>query len=116
MRTAFAGVAALLLLGACAGRDAATSAPAASAAAKVSVHDFAFGPKTIRVKTGGTVTWTNRDDFDHAVQIDSLDLAGPKFGPQTSPATYAHRFSKPGMYLYICGIHNSMTGTVIVTR
>lgn len=113
MRATFVGVAALLLLGACAGRDAATSAPTA---AKVTVHDFAFEPKTIRVKSGGTVTWTNRDDFDHAVQVDALELSGPKFGPQSAPATYAHRFTKPGTYPYICGVHNSMTGTVIVTN
>jgi len=109
------GVAAfsVLLLGACAGNDAATTAPSA---ATVSVHDFAFGPHTVRVKAGGTVTWTNRDDFDHAVQIDALNLAGPHFGPQTLPATYAHHFTKPGTYPYICGVHNSMTGTVIVTN
>ena len=81
----------------------------------MTVRDFAFGPRAVTVKAGGTVTWTNRDDFDHAVQIDSLGVAGPKFGPQTAPATYAHRFAKPGTYAYICGVHNSMTGTVIVT-
>jgi plastocyanin len=110
MRT-IAGVAVLLaLLGACAGGDAASPS-----AARVNVRDFAFGPREIRVKSGGTVTWTNRDDFDHAVQIDALGLDGPHFGPQTSPATYAHRFSKAGTYAYVCSIHNSMTGTVIVT-
>jgi plastocyanin len=108
-----AGVVVALLVGACAGNDA---APLTPSAVTVTVHDFAFGPRTITVKAGGTITWTNRDSFDHSVQIDGLGISGPKFGPQTPPATYKHRFNKPGTYPYMCGVHNSMTGTVIVTR
>lgn len=112
------GVVLTVTLGACAGgdsKDEATATPA-KATASVAVKDFAFGPKSISVKTGGTVTWTNQDSFDHSVQIDSLDFDGPKFGPQTMPATFSHRFTKAGTYAYICGVHNSMTGTVVVTN
>jgi len=115
LRKLLVGVAVLapFLVGACAGRDAAPPSPTAVG---VTVKDFRFGPHSIRVRAGGTITWTNKDGFDHAVQIDALGLNGPKFGPETAPATYAHRFTKPGTYPYICGVHNSMTGTVIVTR
>lgn len=88
---------------------------ASSSADQVGVKDFAFSPKSIDVKTGTTVTWTNRDGFDHSVQIDELKLVGPKFGPVTQPGTFSHRFDDPGTYAYICGIHNSMKGTVVVT-
>ncbi|HVV38588.1 MAG TPA: cupredoxin domain-containing protein [Acidimicrobiales bacterium] len=101
---------ACVLLGACAGGGAETPNAAA-----VTVKSFAFQPKTIRVRVGGTVTWTNKDSFDHSVQIDSLHVAGPKFGPQSSQTTFSHRFTTAGTYPYICGVHNSMTGTVIVT-
>jgi plastocyanin len=30
--------------------------------------------------------------------------------------TFTHRFDTPGTYPYFCGVHNSMTGTVIVTN
>jgi plastocyanin len=125
-------VTAFALLGACGGNDAksstasdkttVTSADAggtdtgATATDKVTVKDFAFGPKSVSVKAGGTITWTNEDSFDHAIQIDSLKLSGPKFGPQTMPTSYSHQFDTPGTYPYICGVHNSMTGTVIVTN
>ena len=29
-------------------------------------------------------------------------------------ASYSATFSTPGTYAYLCGIHNSMTGTVVV--
>jgi len=118
-------VALVPFLGACGGNDnkAASSSGTTAAAGKttaeatdqVSVKDFAFGPKSITVKVGTSVTWTNKDDFDHSIQINSIDLTGPKFGPQTMPVTFMHQFDKAGTYPYICGVHNSMTGTVIVT-
>ena len=119
---AVTGLALTFALGACAGSDSKDSksdstATTSNVAAtmEVTVKDFVFSPDAIRVKSGATVTWTNKDDFDHSVQIDSLDFDGPKFGPVTQPATFSHQFSKPGTYKYICGVHNSMTGTVIVT-
>jgi plastocyanin len=119
-----AAVAAFALLGACGGDDAksatkSTDKPSAAAAAtstdKVSVKNFQFGPKVVSVKAGSTVTWTNEDAFDHSIEVTSLSLSGPKFGPQTMPTTYSHQFDQPGTYSYFCGVHNSMTGTVIVT-
>ena len=121
---AASAIAALALLGACGGDDAkpstkSTDMPSANTPAeatdKVAVKDFQFGPKAITVKAGTTVTWTNEDDFDHSVEIDSLDLSGAKFGPQTMPTSFTHQFDTPGTYSYLCGVHNSMTGSVIVT-
>ena len=31
----------------------------------VSIDNFSFGPQTLTVKAGTTVTWTNRDDIPH---------------------------------------------------
>lgn len=93
--------------------DASTTGAATT---DVAVKDFVFSPQAIRVKAGETVTWTNEDDFDHSVQIDSIDLNGPKFGPQTMPTTFSHQFTEAGTYAYLCGVHNSMTGTVVVTN
>lgn len=115
------GLALTLGLGACAGNDSKESkdepkTSTAMATPKVTVKDFVFAPSSITVKKGTTVSWTNNDDFDHSIQIDSIDLDGPKFGPQTMPASYMHQFTEEGTYAYLCGVHNSMTGTVIVTN
>ena len=127
LRWAFAFAATTLgLLGACTGNDNATkpdpsarssptTAVETTATDKVTVKDFAFSPKSIATKAGTRVTWTNEDGFDHAIRIELLSLDGPDFGPQTMPVTYSHNFDQPGTYPYICGIHNSMTGTVVVT-
>lgn len=120
-RLALVGVALTVFLGACAGGDGMkeTSTEGDSdngvATTKVAVKDFVFAPEAIKVKTGDTVTWTNEDDFDHSVQIDSLELESPKFGPMTAPVSYSYQFTKAGTYEYLCGVHNSMTGTVVVT-
>lgn len=109
-------------LGACAGGDgdstaetSATKAGDAAATTSVKVKDFVFAPEDIRVKAGDTVTWTNEDAFDHSVRIDDLDLNGENFGPMTQPVSFSYQFTKPGTYDYLCGVHNSMTGTVVVT-
>lgn len=120
-RLAVLGLALTFALGACAGDDGMKEKAAPSQSdegaetTSVKVKDFVFAPDAIKVKVGDTVTWTNEDDFDHSVQIDSLDLDGAKFGPMTQPATFTHQFSEAGTYEYICGVHNSMTGTVVVS-
>lgn len=112
----------LLSLGACAGGDgeskdkaAPSTSDNAAATTEVAVKDFVFAPEAIRVKAGDTVTWTNEDAFDHSVRIDKLDLDGANFGPMTQPVSFTHQFTEAGTYEYVCGVHNSMTGTVIVT-
>src|SRR5579872_2510287 len=38
---------------------------AATANAEVKIDNFVFGPQTITVPVGATVTWTNNDDIPH---------------------------------------------------
>lgn len=102
-------------LGACGGNDSPDKAPAATApsgSTDVAVKDFAFSPKALTVKAGSTVTWTNEDDFEHSIRIDELKVDGENFG---TSKTFKQTFDKAGTYPYICGVHNSMTGTVIVS-
>jgi plastocyanin len=71
----------------------------------VVVDGFAFAPAEVRVAAGGTVTW----DFvetNHTVVIDGVTLSPDG---ETSIT-----FDTPGTYPYVCGIHSSMTGTVVV--
>ena len=36
-------------------------------APEVKIDNFSFGPSTLTVSLGATVTWTNRDDIPHTV-------------------------------------------------
>src|SRR5690242_7189674 len=43
-------------------------APGVSAAGAVSIDNFAFTPRALRVRSGQPVTWTNHDDVPHRIQ------------------------------------------------
>jgi amicyanin len=78
--------------------------------AKVSIDNFTFSPQQLTVKTGTTVTWTNRDDIPHVV-------AGPpafKSKAMDSDDTFSFTFTTPGTYQYFCSLHPHMTGTIVV--
>ena len=71
---------------------------------------YRFDPKTIEIKAGDTVTWTNEDNFTHTVEVDGQD--DHKVGRGDSVEI---TFDKPGTYHYVCTLHSQdMEGTVIV--
>lgn len=75
------------------------------------IKDFAFAPESTTVKVGTTVTWDNQDSVEHSAVADdgtfeTKVLASGEKGSFT--------FSKAGSYTYHCGIHPSMTGTIVV--
>jgi plastocyanin len=59
------------------------------------------------------VTWTNQGQIEHTVK-------GPGFFTARALAhgqKYAHQFSKPGRFNYLCTLHpTQMKGTVVVRR
>jgi plastocyanin len=81
------------------------------AAAEVKIDNFSFGPATVTVPAGTTVTWTNRDDIPHTVV--STDGAFKSKVIDTDEK-FSFTFSKPGTYPYFCSIHPKMTGKVVV--
>lgn len=94
-----------------------TSAPSVTVPGgpTVAINNFAFAPKTVTVPVGGTVTWINQDVAVHDVKFASGGIPiSPLLMTNTKQASYSHTFSKAGTYQYVCGIHPSMTGTVIV--
>jgi len=77
----------------------------------VSVKGFAFAPNTLTVKVGDTVTWKNDDTVSHDV-VSSDEMFDTKMLKPGEKGSYT--FTKVGTYLYNCGIHPSMNGTVVV--
>lgn len=110
VRIASIVVAAAMLAGllGCKTGSGATSRQAPTGPA-VTIENLAFNPRSITVKQGATVTWTNRDTTTHTV-------SGYGFvsGPIAPGASYSHTFSTAGTYEYICTIHPSMVGIVVV--
>ena len=95
------------------------SKPTASASGAVSpeptvdIVNFVFEPKSLTVKAGTTVTWTNEDTAVHSIK-DTSALATPVSPDLEKGATFTITYGQPGSYSYICGIHQYMTGSVQV--
>ena len=82
-----------------------------AAAGAVSIKDFAFGSEPVVVAKGTTVTWTNNDAFAHSVIADDKTFGSDKLAPGD---TFEHQFDTAGTFTYACGIHPSMTQSVVV--
>jgi plastocyanin len=80
----------------------------------VAIRNFAFGPDTLRVVAGTTVTWINCDEEgteSHTSTSDSglwesLFLAPGDF--------FSYTFEDPGQFPYYCVPHPFMRAVVIV--
>jgi len=75
----------------------------------VSIQNFSFNPETLTIKAGTTVTWTNNDSVIHNIKSPSFNSPDLNAGE-----TFSFTFGKPGTFNYSCGIHPTMTGTIIV--
>jgi plastocyanin len=91
--------------------SAAASQAAAAGASAITIQNFAFAPASLTVKAGTTVTWTNNDSRTHSVKWAD-GAAGSS--PLTTGSSYTRTFATPGTYAYVCGIHASMHGTIVV--
>ncbi|MGA8212533.1 MAG: cupredoxin family copper-binding protein [Candidatus Sulfotelmatobacter sp.] len=82
-----------------------------AANAAVKIDNFVFGPQTITVPVGATVTWTNADDIPHT----SVSTEGVfKSKVLDTDEKFSYTFTKAGTYPYYCKIHPKMTGKVVV--
>ncbi len=79
--------------------------------AEVKIDNFSFGPATLTVAAGTTVTWTNRDDIPHTVVSDDKVF---KSKVLDTDEKFSYTFTKQGTYPYFCSIHPKMTGKVVV--
>lgn len=77
----------------------------------VLARDFMFGPASLTVSAGSTVTWTNKDDEPHSVVSDTAVF---RSGALDTDESFSFKFDKPGTYHYACSIHPRMVGTIVV--
>jgi amicyanin len=84
---------------------------ASAAGAEVKIDNFSFGPETLTVPVGTTVTWINRDDIPHSVVSTDKVFKSKLLGKNEK---FSYTFAKAGTYPYFCSIHPKMTGKVVV--
>ena len=102
-------IAMLLLL---AGTPSVTANDQPSAAsAEVKIDNFSFGPQTVTVPVGATVTWTNHDDIPHTV-VSTDGVFKSKV--RDTDEKFSYTFTEAGTYPYYCSVHPRMTGQVVV--
>lgn len=91
--------------------ESTTSLEALSGEAEIEIENFAYTPKTITIKAGTTVKWSNKDDSQHKVVADDGSWSSSSLSKGDS---FSFTFTQAGTFTYHCGFHSSMTGTVVV--
>lgn len=82
----------------------------AAASVTVNMENFKFLPPDATLKSGGTVTFANRDKAPHTAENDSFDT-----GRLDRGEAKRIKFDEPGTYEYFCDFHRFMTAKVRVT-
>jgi plastocyanin len=106
---AMPAIAAMLML--VASPSAKANDQSSAASAEVKIDNFVFGPQTVTVPVGATVTWTNHDDIPHTV-VSTEGVFKSKV--RDTDEKFSYTFTKAGTYPYYCSVHPKMTGTVVV--
>ena len=83
--------------------------PTAAADKRVTIVDMQFRPRVVTINAGDRVTWVNDDAVEH--DADGAGWSTSLLGQGDSGRV---RFSRAGTFRYVCSIHASMTGTVVV--
>ncbi len=91
----------------------AARAPAASGdGVAVSMKGLQFEPKSVSVKVGQTITWTNKEPIPHnVIANDGADFKSEIFD---EGKTFEYTADKAGTIRYECTLHPGMEGTIIV--
>ena len=98
------------VLALCLAAPISVSTGAAPATHTVVIDGTAFQPRSLTVARGDTVVWVNQDPFPHTVTaagtFDSRDIAAGK--------SWRYTARSPGEFHYICTLHPTMRGTLVV--
>lgn len=79
---------------------------------EVEIREMAFTPAAIEVSVGDTIVWQNRDLFPHTSTASGAAGWDTREIPAGGEGTAVAR--RPGSYEYVCEVHPTMKGRVIV--
>ncbi len=108
----------------------AAACPALAATHTIVIDGTSFQPQTLTVARGDRVTWVNRDPFPHTAtasgntsgnvssnaSASASGNASAKFDSKSIAAgkSWTWTARDPGSYDYICTLHPTMKGTLVV--
>lgn len=90
---------------------AAGAAHGAARDAAVTIKNFDFQPMAVTIPVGATVTWKNLDGEPHTVTSTDGTF---RSGALDEGDTFRFKFTKPGIYKYLCTVHPRMVASVTV--
>ena len=94
------------------GSQAAGAQDNAAKIVEVKIDNFSFGPMTLTVAAGTTVTWINNDDVPHTVVSDDTKTFRSK--ALDTGDKFSYTFTKAGKYPYFCSVHPKMVAEIVV--
>jgi plastocyanin len=110
-RSAMLGAVLAVALGMMLAVSAPTTVTAQGAPVAVEIVDFGFNPANVTVPVGGRVTWTNTGQATHTA---TSQTGGWDSGRLGSGQSFTFTAARAGSFEYVCAIHASMRGTVVV--
>lgn len=72
---------------------------------------WGYAPESLTVQVGDTVTWTNTGQAPHTVTADNGAFDSGIINPNDS---WTYTASTPGTFTYLCTLHPTMRGTLVV--
>ena len=87
------------------------TAAAAPAEHTVTIDGFEFRPQAVTVHKGDIVVWRNSDPVPHTATAAS---GGPSSGEIAANGSYRFTASRAGRFDYVCTLHPTMKGVLIV--
>lgn len=79
---------------------------------RVELIGACFTPTTLFAEPGETITFVNRDDFEHNITANDWG----HFGDLQAGDRYTTSFKTDGIYAYACTYHPGMSGAIVVGR
>jgi plastocyanin len=75
------------------------------------IEQMRFNPPVLTVHRGDHVVWVNRDLFPHTASAMSKAFDSRAISPN---ASWSYVARQTGSYPYLCTLHSTMHGTLIV--
>jgi plastocyanin len=75
------------------------------------MQGVAFVPQSVTVKRGDTVVWVNKDPFPHTATARDRSFDSHEMEPDR---TWKYIVKKKGTIPYVCTLHPTMKGTLVV--
>jgi plastocyanin len=83
----------------------------AQAGVAVKIANFKFGPETVTVAPNAAITWSNTDGVPHQIIVSGKKLQTAVLNKGQEAQL---KIAEAGTYDYVCGIHPSMKGKIVV--